>query len=93
MPISQHRMALAPFFVAVIAVLFISGSSIYAGVRPAPVHAASSSMVTADTSRAVEMGPIEPNNTIVGPQLPPSTPAPLSKSVDAQAIQGKSLSR
>ncbi|HEY5477081.1 MAG TPA: hypothetical protein VIK11_10215 [Tepidiformaceae bacterium] len=74
MPISQHRMALAPLFVAVVAVLFISGSSVYANTRPGHAHAAPPPMVAVPSPEAAFVGPVEPNYTTIGPSLPGPTP-------------------
>lgn len=74
MPFSQHRMALAPLFVAVIAVLIISGSSVYAGTRPVHVRAAAPSFVAVAGTLPETVRPIEPNTTIMGPVQPDSTP-------------------
>lgn len=84
MPFSQHRMALAPLFVAVIAVLFISGSSVYAGTRPAHVRAAAPSFVAVAGTIPATVGPIEPNNTIMGPVQPDSTPVATPPAPEAQ---------
>ncbi len=82
MPISQHRMALAPLFVAVFAVLFISGSSVYAGMTtPAHVRAAPPLLVAVPTTATEIAGPVEPNDTAMGPQLPEASPTPAEAPV------------
>jgi hypothetical protein len=84
MPFSQHRMALAPLFVAVIAVLVISGSSVYAGTRPAHVHAAAPTYVAIPDTLPEPVGPVEPNNTLMGPVQPDSTPIAAASVPEAQ---------
>lgn len=86
MPFSQHRMALASLFVAVIAVLFISGSTVRAGTAPVLSAATAQPMVAVPHISAETIPTIAPNYTAIGPLVPDSTPVPEVTSPAAEPV-------
>ena len=76
MHFSQHRMALASLVVAVIAVLFVSGTTVRAGTPPVQSPATRQPMVAIlDTIPATSVR-AEANHTIMGPMVPEPTSTP-----------------